>query len=92
MHCRAYDAAAVQLLGASAVTNFNVHDVMAALPAAAQQPAEAAAAAPDQAHQDIQMPLPGAFQPLRETSCCGWLVQASPTCLICSGICFHRYI
>ncbi|KAK9915695.1 hypothetical protein WJX75_002779 [Coccomyxa subellipsoidea] len=59
---RAYDAAAVQLLGASAVTNFNVHDVMAALPqpTGAQQPAEAAAAAPDQAHQAMQMPLPGA--------------------------------
>ena len=67
MPCRAYDAAAVQLLGVSAVTNFNVHDVMAALPqpTGAQQPAEAAAAAPDQAHQAMQMPPPGACEPLQ---------------------------
>ena len=60
---RAYDAAAVQLLGESAVTNFNVHDIMATLPQPpAPPPAAAAAAAPDQAPHAMHMPIPGTPQ------------------------------
>ncbi|CAL8469832.1 g9374 [Coccomyxa elongata] len=58
---RAYDAAAVQLLGPAAVTNFNRDDVMAALPqAAAEQVSAASAPAPSQSPQIVQLPSSGA--------------------------------
>ncbi|BDA43845.1 probable AP2-like ethylene-responsive transcription factor PLT2 [Coccomyxa sp. Obi] len=61
---RAYDAAAVQLLGPAAVTNFNKDDVMAALPqAAAEQVAAESAPLPSQALQDAQLPSSGAQEP-----------------------------
>ena len=54
--CRAYDAAAVQLLGPAAVTNFNKDDVMAALP---QPAAEQVAAANVPAPQMVHLPSSG---------------------------------
>ena len=91
MGCRAYDAAAVQLLGPAAVTNFNRDDVMAALPqAAAEQVSAASAPAPSQAPQiSIQLPFLGTF--LHTLLDCkfhvqvGLLVQGSLV-YTCSGI------